>query len=305
MAETPAKTETAAPDTSASVADDQPVITMGSDKITAKQFREFVSGLPEQYRAAAQGPAKRQIAEQMAQVHMMAAEARRRGLDKDPAVSSQIQFSNDNLLAGALYKQMQADLKVDDAALRGEYDKHKNEFEEVQARHILIRFKGSPVGLREGQKELTEEEALAKAQAVRKRIVGGEDFAKVAKEESDDAGSGSAGGDLGSFKKGQMVGEFENAAFSLPVGEVSQPIKTQFGYHIIQVRKHDTKTFEDVKADLEKNYRPQAAREAADALKKGAQYNDAFFGPAPAPAPAAPANAAPTGTAPAPAAAKP
>lgn len=83
-----------------------------------------------------------------------------------------------------------------------------------------------------------EADALAKAFEVRKRIVeNGEDFGEVAKEVSEDPGSAPDGGELGWISKGQTVPEFEDAAFSLPVGEVSQPVKTDFGFHLIQVEE--------------------------------------------------------------------
>ncbi len=88
--------------------------------------------------------------------------------------------------------------------------------EHVHVRHILVE---------------TEEEA----QKVLERLEAGEDFAELAKELSKDPGSAENGGDLGFVPKGSFVAEFENAAFSLPVGEFSQPVKTAFGYHIIQV----------------------------------------------------------------------
>lgn len=85
----------------------------------------------------------------------------------------------------------------------------------------------------------TREETLAEIQGVRKRIVeDGEDFAALAAEFSDD-GSASNGGDLGWFGRGQMVAPFEEAAFSLPIGEVSEPISTTFGYHLLEVLEKD------------------------------------------------------------------
>ena len=75
----------------------------------------------------------------------------------------------------------------------------------------------------------------SKAIAVESLLKNGSDFAKLAREFSTDTGSGSQGGDLGWFGKGTMVTEFEDAAFSLPIGEISEPINSQFGYHIIQV----------------------------------------------------------------------
>jgi peptidyl-prolyl cis-trans isomerase D len=92
--------------------------------------------------------------------------------------------------------------------------------EQVWARHILV-------------------QTDAEAQAVSERLKKGEDFATVAKEVSKDTGSGANGGDLGWFGKGAMVSEFETAAFAMKVGQISEPVKSQFGYHIIQVLGHE------------------------------------------------------------------
>ena len=123
--------------------------------------------------------------------------------------------------------------------------------EQVTARHILIRFKESQVPLRQGQVDRTDEEALAKAKEVRAAIAGGEDFAEAAKKESDDTGSGVNGGTLGAFGHGSMVKPFEDAAFAQKVGDLSEPIKTQFGYHIIQVQEHTNKSFDEAKPEIE------------------------------------------------------
>lgn len=81
--------------------------------------------------------------------------------------------------------------------------------------------------------------ALALAEKLRQRILDGEDFAKLAEEYSQDPGSAANGGDLGWFGRGAMVPEFEDVAFSLPVGEVSEPVRTQFGWHLLEVLEKD------------------------------------------------------------------
>jgi len=271
---------------------DKVVLTIGSEKVTAGEFEQLVDALPEQYRAAARGPNKRQFAEQIVRVRIMSDEARKRKLDQNPAVQRQIELQKDNLLANTLFQDMTANAHVDDATARQYFEQHKSEYEAVHARHILIRAKGSPLPAQPGKKELTEEEALAKAQEIHKKLVAGEDFASLAKTESDDARSAANGGDLGSFKRDQMVPAFAQAAFGLAVGQLSEPVKTQFGYHLIKVEQHDVKSFEDVKPELEKRMRPELARSAVENLQKQTPVvmDEAFFGPPAAPAvPAAPA----------------
>lgn len=130
--------------------------------------------------------------------------------------------------------------------------------EAVHARHILLRVREpapTPTPLPEGvtptptpegmpmptptPEPRNEEQTLALANELRQRLLNGEDFAALAAEYSDDPGSAAQGGDLGWFGRGRMVAPFEEAAFSLAVDEISEPIKTDFGYHIIQVLERD------------------------------------------------------------------
>jgi peptidyl-prolyl cis-trans isomerase C len=260
---------------------DKVILTVGDEKMTVGEYEKFVDSLPDQYKTAARGPGKRQVVEQLVDLKVMAHEAHKRKLDEDPAFKAQLAFQAENLLAGTLYRDMAANLKIDDADLHKYYDEHKSEYESVQGRHILIRFKGSAVP--KGDKpELTDEEALAKVKALRVRLVAGEDFATVAKAESDDTGSGKNGGDLGNFTRGHMVKQFEDAAFSLPIGQVSEPVKTQFGYHLILVQKREAKTFDEVRPEIEKKLRPEKAKQAVELLRKQASVtiDESFFGPA-------------------------
>jgi peptidyl-prolyl cis-trans isomerase C len=273
------------PALAAPVPPDKVVLTVGDERVTAGEFEQLIDVLPEQVRTAARGPNKRQFAEQLVRIKVMSQEAHKRKLDETPVVQHQLALQKENLLANALFQDMSANVKVDEATERQYYEEHKSEYETVHGRHILVRMKGSPLALRTGKQELTEEEALAKAQDLRKKLLAGGDFAALAKTESDDTGSGTNGGDLGSFKHGQMVAEFEQAAFSLPVGQISEPVKTKYGYHLIKVEQHDTKTFDEVKADLEKKMRPELARSAVENLRRQTPVilDDSFFGPAPVP----------------------
>jgi peptidyl-prolyl cis-trans isomerase C len=259
---------------------DKVVLTVGDEKLTAGEFDQLVDALPEQVRASARGPNRRQFADQLVRIKIMSQEARKRKLDESPTVQLQIELQKENLLANVLFQEMATNVKVDEATAQKYFEQHKSEYETVHARHILVRFKGSQLPVAAGKKELTEEEALAKAQEIRKKIAAGEDFAALAKTESDDAQTGPKGGDLGTFRHSQMVPEFEQTAFSLAVGQVSEPVKSKFGYHIIKVEQHETKTFQEVRPELEKKMGPELARNAIENLQKQVpvMLDDSFFG---------------------------
>jgi peptidyl-prolyl cis-trans isomerase C len=259
---------------------DPVVLTVGTEKITQSMFEQIIGTLSAQQQAQLQTPeAKRSLAEQIAELKIMAQEGHARKLDQSGAIKAKIELQSEQIVANAVYQDM-VSAKPAETDERAYYDAHKSEWEQATARHILIRMKGSEVPLREGEKDLTDEEALAKTKALREKIVAGASFADLAKAESDDVGSGKDGGDLGSFGKGQMVPEFDEAAFTLPVGQVSEPIKTQYGYHLLLVEKREAKSFEDAKDEIDQKLRPEMGQKAIDALKSktAVVYNDTYFG---------------------------
>ena len=134
--------------------------------------------------------------------------------------------------------------------------------------------------LKPNQKDLSDAEAKARAEELQKAIKGGKDFAELAKTESDDTGSGAQGGSLGTFGHGQMVPEFEAAAFTLPINEVSDPVKSAFGYHIIQVQSREAKKLTDVRAEIETKLKPELARKMIDEVRKAANItlDENYFG---------------------------
>ena len=156
--------------------------------------------------------------------------------------------------------------KVDEKDLQELYTKHKEDYkedEQVHAAHILFKV--------EGDDAAKWEAAHQKAIEAAKKAKSGGDFAQLAKTLSNDS-SASSGGDLGFFGKGQMVKPFEEAAFAMKPGEISEPIRTQFGWHVIKILEHKQagyKTFDEVRATIERQVRTQKAQEQLAAVESG------------------------------------
>ncbi len=285
------KKPAAAPAAPVAEASDPVIMSSDGVQVHKSEFELALKSLPAEYQQFAMGAGKRQFAEDYVRMKLLSAEGAKAGLDKDPEVVSQLTLMKENLIAQAELKKMEAAMKPGDEELKSYYESHKNEYEEVKARHILIAFKGSPAA-QTGKKELTEDEAKAKAEDIRKQIAAGAKFEDLAKKESDDTGSGAQGGDLGSFSHGQMVPEFEKAAFEAKVGEITPPVRTQYGYHVIQVQSHGSTPFETVRPSIEKTMKDAKLRAALDAMKSKVTFSESYF-PKPAEPAAAPKADAP------------
>ncbi len=152
----------------------------------------------------------------------------------------------------------------DDAKALDYYNAHKDQFEQACASHILV-------------------DAPDKAKAIEDRLAKGEDFAAVAKAESKDPGSAEKGGDVGCFfRNSQLVPEFLNAAFAQPVGQVGQPVQTQFGFHIIKVTSRQTPPYDQVKQQVQQAMGQGGSQQLqqwlTDALKKAKVKMNPKFG---------------------------
>lgn len=154
-------------------------------------------------------------------------------------------------------KDIAKKVTVNGADLEAFFQDNQDQFtfaEQREARHILVRV----------DYPQQEEESLKKIKDIQAKIVAGEEFGKLAKEFSDDTGSASVNGDLGKFQQGMMVPEFDRAVFSLSEGEVSEPVKTDFGYHLIKLTKiHPkyVKKYAEIKGEVEENFRKKEAEQ--------------------------------------------
>ena len=209
---------------------------------------------------------------------VVAQEAVKQGLDKSPEYLNQMETVRQSALANAYVEDWIKKNPVTDEALKAEYDRLKASTAgtEYKARHILV-----------------EKEADAKAIiATLKKTPAA--FEKLAKEKSKDTGSKATGGDLGWFNAQQMVPEFSAALAKLEKGKITEePVKTQFGYHVIQLddsRPIEAPALETVKPQLSQQLQQQNMRKQIDALKAAAKIELASA--ASAPAAAAPAGSA-------------
>lgn len=219
-------------------AGDDIVARYGDKKITVADFERIVEmqmqGRP---KAPAQTPqVKEAMLHNLVKMMVLADYARSKGFDKRPDIVEQVKLVTDNVLASTYLKLEVADKvakELTDKDFETYYKSRQEEFkipEQVKARHILVR-------LEKNASEADQKKAREKAEDILKKLKAGEDFAKLAAELSDDPGSKAKGGDLGLFSRGRMVPEFEKAAFSMKPGELSEPVKSPFGYHIIKVEE--------------------------------------------------------------------
>ena len=263
------------------------VLKVGDSEMTAGQFEDFCASLPQEVQFMARGPAKRRVGEDLVKLKVLAAEAKKKGLDQTPRFKQQVALMIENALAGALISDLQGAL-VSDQEIQKYYEEHKQEYQRATARHILVGV-GAETGLSDAQ-------AKAKADEIRAQLQKGADFAVLAKANSSDPGSKDDGGLLQPFTRGEMVPEFEQVAFAQKPNDISQPVKTRFGYHIIQTQKVEVPPLADIKEQISETLRPQRLETFVEELKKQANptIDEAFFGPPQkedAAAPAAPGGA--------------
>ena len=202
---------------------------------------------------------RKSIIDQLALQMVVAEEAIKKGLDKNPEVADQIDTMKQNVLAGAYVQDYIKNNPVSDEAVKAEYERIKATItgNEYKARHILV------------EKEFEARDIIARL----KREPGA--FAKLAMEKSKDQGSRAKGGDLGWFDLSRMVPEFGDAVGKLGKGKFTQePVKTQFGYHVILLEDSkpiEAPPLEEVKPQIAQQLQQQNLRKQLDVFKAGAK----------------------------------
>lgn len=241
----------------------QVLAEVNGKKITSGDFSREVKNLPEYLRAMATTPqGRKEMLDTMVIRELILQKASKDGLDKGPEIEEKLQELKKRLIVEAfLKKKVETDAQISDAELKKFYDQNIDKFkagEQIRASHILVK---------------TEQQA----KEILAQLKGGAAFEELARKNSVDSSS-AKGGDLGWFGKGAMVPVFERAALALKEGQVSDVVKSDFGFHIIKLtgkRPAGTRPFDEVKDQIKAALMPSKQQEIfqkiKDELKKSAK----------------------------------
>jgi peptidyl-prolyl cis-trans isomerase C len=244
------------------------VATYKSHTLTSGQLTKELERLPVPSRSYLSSPErKRQFVENLVMNDLLYEEGRGAGYDRDEDIERQVNDLRKRLVVQRVMRQYQTPPTITDEQVRAYYDQNPDLYSttQIQASHILVKD------------EATAREILAEVKAHPEK------FADLAREKSTDTTSAKKGGDLGIFGQGRMVPEFERAAFALKPGEISDVVKTQYGYHIITVtdrKEGERRPFDQVKEQIRATLRTKGLQEQVQAhletLKKeaGLQINE-------------------------------
>lgn len=223
--------------------------TVAGQEITSADLEAFIQSMPKEQQMYASNPQFRQHAlDQLINARLFAKYAEDMKMDETEEFKTILKNAKKDILASMAIGETVKGVEVTEEEMKTFYEENSNYFEQganVSAKHILVK----------------EE---AKCQEILEEIVAGKAF-EVAAQEYSTCPSGQKGGDLGEFGKGQMVKEFEEAAFNAEIGQVVGPVATQFGYHLIKVEAKNEASvtpFEEVKEQIRRNLLQQKQNKA-------------------------------------------
>jgi len=245
---------------------------MGDKTITKREFDARIMGLPVDLQNRIKTEQQKIVyLDSLVQAELLALEAQSQRIDRETAIAVRIDDLTTNLLAQEYMRRQWAKLPaISDQEIEKYYDEHKTEIATppmVRAQHILIR-----VDAKAKQEEFNA--AYAKINGIRNKAVKGEDFGKLAEQYSEDTTTKTKGGDIGFFTRDRIIPELSQQAFNMNVGEISQPVKTALGYHLIKVNDKTAAkqlTLQEasprIRAFLENSRQQEALRKEINRLK--------------------------------------
>jgi parvulin-like peptidyl-prolyl isomerase len=241
--------------------------------MTASDVQRMIDAMPPEYKAYYGGPGKAMLPQYIVQAKILAAEAAKHDVTERPEVREAIKIATESILANAERQRIGESIAVSDQQLQDLYERRKADFEEVRARHILLRTDKSILSppAAPSRPALPEGEARKKLEDLRKQILAGGDFADLARNYSEDLSTAGAGGDMGYLSPQKTLPPILEAAKALAPGQVSGIIFTPYGLEIIKVEEKHLKTLAEVKPELLAQIRKEKAQEVIQKL--ASQYH--------------------------------
>lgn len=261
-------------------AENRVIASTGDWSITSQQFELIIQTLPDQARTFYSRPEnQRRFLDEIVEMWVMSAEARRTGVDKAAGTKAILDFYTNNILSNEYTKQLTQTNAVADAAIEAYYKANAADYTETRFSHILILNAESPAV--RGQNipnALPAAEAQKKIEEIRTKLTAA-NFEELAKEFSQDPGSAANGGDLGFIAKGQLVPEVEKAAFELTPGILSAVIESPFGFHILKGGEKRITPLNDVRDAIRQKVNGEQVTEQIQSRIKaaGVKIDESFF----------------------------
>ncbi len=230
-------------------ADGEVLATYAGNRLGTTKVAKEMERLPAPSRAYLQAPdRKRQFVENMILNDLLYAEGQKQGYDKDDDIDHQVNDLRRRLVVQKVVREFQKPPEITDEQAKAYYDENPTLYSttQIRASHILVKDEAAAREIRDQVKSDPSK------------------FAEIAKEKSTDKTSGQKGGDLGMFGPGRMVPEFERAAFALKPNEISDIVKTQYGYHVIMVtdrKEGERRPFDQVKEQIKATLRNKAIQD--------------------------------------------
>jgi peptidyl-prolyl cis-trans isomerase C len=263
------------------VPDDEIVIRVDGQPVTRTEFELALASYPEEARGVLMTESgRRAVAEELIRLTLLAQKARREGVDELDDVRRRLdhariesELMRKNILAQAAIRAMLETGQT--GSLRDLYERIKEDFVVAQTRQIVVSWDGSRLPVREGVSRSGEEAGRLAAEIARRWRAGEAGYEELRERFSDDQGTG----ELGQLRRDSTPPEFADVIFELEPGEVSDPVKSGWGYHIFQVTDRQMPTFDELEEQLGPSAQQLWARAAVEDLRENAvvEFDDDYF----------------------------
>ncbi|WP_045738424.1 peptidylprolyl isomerase [Xanthomonas sp. MUS 060] len=241
---------------------DPVVLRVGAQQFTASEYRAL-AGQGARSTAGIDDPS---VVRRFADRAILLDQAKQQHLQDDPVVAARLRQAADAILAEAAQARLVANAKIDEAMLRKQFAAHPDDYTEYHLRHLFVALHPQN-GARAGH-ALTDAQALQRAEALKRQLDGGADFATLAMRESDDATTAGDGGQLSPTFGRYLADAFVAPIHQLAVNQVSAPVRGPDGYHLIYLDMKTAARFEAVRGQIELQLREQAAADAMQRLRQ-------------------------------------